>query len=103
MSRTNQGLDLYNCVPQRNGAYMADTVPKYKYVITIDANAIHLKQLKFIEEWCNEAFGEMNECSTHSPWQLTYSEDRNNGTNNHFLHFHFHNEQFAMAFKLTWS
>jgi len=97
-------IDLRNCVPRSNGEYLRNILVKYNYVIRIDARNMALSDLHPIEAWCNKHFGELEEHTSDSPWQLSIDDemiDKNVFVN--VLCFHFHDEQFAMAFKLRWS
>lgn len=91
------------CVPHLSGEYLSDILTKYNYIIRIDAQNMLLEDLRPIEAWCDEHFGELNEHSDKSPWQLSMDERWSAGKITCELCFHFHDEQFAMAFKLRWS
>ncbi len=95
-----QPYALVDCVPRINGDYLKDILDKYEHIVRIDARNMNLDDLHPIEAWCNEYFGELKEHSNKSPWQI--SMDRKWGPIEDELCFHFHNEQFAMAFKLRW-
>lgn len=94
--------DLIDCVPHLNGGYLKDVLAKYKYIVRINARNMNLIDLRLIEAWCKEHFGELNECSDTGSWNISIDEVWPTGILKRDLCFHFHNEQFAMAFKLRW-
>ena len=100
----NKPFDLTNCVPRFNGEYLKDILKEYDYVVRIDARDINLNALQPMEAWCDEHFGKLEEHTSDSPWQLSIDDKMvGKGVFVNVLCFHFHNEQFAMAFKLRWA
>lgn len=95
-------INLRTCVPRFNGEYLRDILTKYDHVVRIDAGGMTLNALHPMEVWCDEHFGKLDECTPHSPWQLSIDDELLSLGRNNELCFHFHNEQFAMAFKLRW-
>ena len=96
-------FDLRDCVPRFNGEYLRDILAKYDYVVRIDARDMDVCALNPIEAWCDEHFGELEEHTSDSPWQLSIDDKMiGKATFVNVLCFHFHDEQFAMAFKLRW-
>ncbi|KKN07910.1 hypothetical protein LCGC14_1062450 [marine sediment metagenome] len=96
-------FDLRDCVPRFSGEYMRDILAKYDHVVRIDAREMNLGALRPMEAWCEEHFGKLEEHTSDSPWQLSIDDEMiGKGTFVNVLCFHFHNEQFAMAFKLRW-
>ncbi len=93
---------IIDCVPRLSGEYLKDILVKYRYVIRLDARNILLEDLQPIEAWCDEHFGDLDENSDTSPWQLSVDDRGISGIWYTELCFHFHNEQDAMAFKLRW-
>lgn len=99
----SESFPLRSCVPRLDGEYLKDILAEYNYVVRIDAGGINLGALHPIEEWCDEHFGKLDEHSDISPWQMSIDvEPQSLGNGNCELCFHFHNELFAVAFKLRW-
>lgn len=96
-------FDLRDCVPRFNGTYMREILAKYDHVVRIDAREMNLNVLHPMEAWCEEHFGKLEEHTSDSPWQLSIDDEMiSKGTFVNILCFHFHDEQFAVAFKLRW-
>ena len=96
-------FDLRNCVPRFSGEYMRDVLAEYDHVVRIDASEMNLNALRPMEAWCVEHFGKLEEHTSDSSWQLSIDDETiAKGKFVNVLCFHFHNEQFAVAFKLRW-
>lgn len=99
----SRSFSLRNCVPNLYGEYLKDILAEYNYTVRIDARNMDLKSLHPIEAWCEEHFGELEEHTSDSPWQLSIHDKMiAKGLFVDVLCFHFHNELFAVAFKLRW-
>lgn len=96
--------DLRDCIPRFSGEYMRDILAEYDHVVRINARYMNLNALQPIEAWCEEHFGKLGEDTSDSPWQLSIDDEMiSEATFINVLCFHFHDEQFAMAFKLRWA
>lgn len=95
-------IDLRDCVPRFSGEYMRDILAEYNHVVRIDAREMNLGALHPMEAWCEEHFGELDECSSKSSWNMSIDGGWRSGIVRYDLCFHFHDELFAVAFKLRW-